>query len=1003
MEGRQFHVFFSYSTKDHDVVHELATRLQRDGFEVWLDTQQLRAGTGWEKKLQDALQRCDSCAVLVGPSGISDWQGMEAGVAVDRAVKEGPERFRVIPVLLPNGSLDKLTPFLRQYQVIDFTESLENTREYEELKKAIPRQPPPSSSERPPYPGLACFEEADAAVFFGREALISKALDQIETCMSAQGEPARFLSLVGCSGSGKSSLARAGIIASMRKGDLRSRPPWKIAVCRPLSDPMAELYVAIAAMFGEDPSAKAIREFAEELQRDPKALSRELRLRLAKEPPACRVLLLVDQFEECFTLTREEMVRHALIANLTHAAAEPGLPVLIMITLRADEFGDCIRFPQLWEFLRTVQLVVRDMNQDELRRAIEEPARRAGVPMEPGLADLLLDDVSGSPSPLPLLQYALRELWDRPRDRMTVQAYRNLGRVTGVLQKKAEEVFSRFTPAEQEICKSVFLRLIQRVDGARYTRYRATFQELFTAKYSAEMVRPVLFKLADEKVRLLTLGGGDQKNPGGQPFVEIAHEALIGSWDRLDAWLKENEEFHLWRRRLQSEIEEWEHYGRDRSVLLRGSLLAEAQKWRRERLQDLNEREQSFIEASAAFRRKEAIAKNVLAACSALALVVGGAFVITLNEDQSRKLANEATSLLVRGNESKAISLALQAVKRSRTQDAIEALQETVQYLRRPALESDGSPIQALAWSPDARLMATGSKNGAAVVWDADTDNERARLASSNDAAVLSVAFSPDSRLLAIVGTDKSLRLWNFQSAGPPQIFGTANNVLTRVAFAQDGRRIFASSLDGTVNMWDLAAGTRSPSPVIVAGAAIRALALSPDGKTIATGQVDGRVRLWNAETHGQQSDLEEHREEHHDSVTDLAFSSDGKFLASASNDGTCQVWSVDKRTRQLIVTGDKPAGLAAVAFSPDGDRFLTAGLSGLAKLWNTRSGRQVLALRGRTETQLTAAVFPPVVQTGGHKQVAIAAANGTVRVYELNEKLLTNDARDLLANYQKH
>jgi WD40 repeat protein len=147
---------------------------------------------------------------------------------------------------------------------------------------------------------------------------------------------------------------------------------------------------------------------------------------------------------------------------------------------------------------------------------------------------------------------------------------------------------------------------------------------------------------------------------------------------------------------------------------------------------------------------------------------------------------------------------------------------------------------------------------------------------------------------------------------------------------------------------------------------------------------------------------LEEHREEHHDSVTDLAFSSDGKFLASASNDGTCQVWSVDKRTRQLIVTGDKPAGLAAVAFSPDGERFLTAGLSGVAKLWNTRSGRQVLALRGRTETQLTAAVFPPVVQTGGHKQVAIAAADGTVRVYELNEKLLTNDARDLLANYQK-
>jgi hypothetical protein len=575
---------------------------------------------------------------------------------------------------------------------------------------------------------------------------------------------------------------------------------------------------------------------------------------------------------------------------------------------------------------------------------------------------------------------------------MTVKGYRELGGIEGVLQRRADGVYGGFSEREQQICQALFLRLVQRLGGEKYARKRVALSDLYIARYGEEEVRKVIDRLEAADSRLLIV---EPDSKTGQPEVEIAHDTLIRSWPELRKWLSQDEEFNLWRERFQARRKDWVEANRGKGELLRGALLIEAEKWQRIRAEDLTQGELEFIRKSLAHLGRERAIDRALLGISMLALLLGGGLLLVGTESISRHRAAEATMRMVRGNEKEALTWAVRAARWwPTTREAEEALQEAVQLVRRAAIRSDGFPILTMAFSSDGQMLAIGSKNGVATVWDTDKYNEQAH-SEQIGSGVLSLSFSPDSRQLALSGEDGVLRLWDWRRNSKPATLSATHNVLTKVVFAREGRWVLASSRDGTVKGWDLASGASQPAASLSSGAAILAMALSPDGRSIVTGDVNGRLRVWDANTFSPEADF---KRQDTSTITDVSFSNDGRLMASSSTDGSCEVWQVSGRTQELILIADRPAGVAGAAFSPDSAQIATAGLSGIARLWSLSTGADVLALRGRiTETRLSTIAFPPKSQPGGHRHVAVGGEDGAVYIYELNLDLLKKEAQYLL------
>ena len=722
---------------------------------------------------------------------------------------------------------------------------------------------------------------------------------------------------------------------------------------------------------------------------DPTTLSRTVLDLLKDAAGQTRVLIFVDQFEEMFATDNKAALK-AVISNLTVAATEDGGCCFILIAVRVDELGYCLGFPELKVLLQTCNLLVGPMSEEELRSAIVEPARMARVKIEDGLTELLLADSRDQPASLPQLQQVLWELHSL-KEGMTVAAYKALGGIDGVLEHRADSIYNKLSKSDQQICQTVFLTLVHRL-GEKYAKRRVPLKALFAQRYDEDRVRFVIKELERPESRLLVVEGDE----ADKQEVEVAHEALIRGWRQLAAWLKQDQEFVLWHERLHAAKEAWEHANRNKIQLLPVPHLTEAQKWQQARDADLTPDESLFIRKSLAYWKKQKRIDSFLMAGSILALLLGAAFLLVWSSSVSRQLAATATIRMVPGNEREALTLAIRAARWwPTTREAEEALQEAVQLVQRAAIQSDGSPILTMAFSRDAQLLAIGSKNGVARIWETDTSNQRAQ-SNETGSGILSVAFSPDSNRLALTGEDGVLRLWDWRQTQEPAKLSATDNVLTKVAFARGDSWIVASSRDGTVRGWDLATRASQPAASLSAGAEILAMSVSPDGRSIVTGDINGRLREWDAIAFALQGDFDRRDAS---VITDVSFSSDGMRLASSSLGGYCEVWKVADRKRELLLDADRPAGVAAAAFSPDGEQIATAGLSGIVRLWSLRTGADVLALRGRNrETQLSTIAFPPRPHPGGHKHVAIGGQDGAVYIYELSFNLLKKEAQELLA-----
>jgi DNA-binding SARP family transcriptional activator len=443
-----------------------------------------------------------------------------------------------------------------------------------------------------PYRGLRAFQEADADVFYGRDALIQQLASRLDPAQNGRAN-SRFLAVVGPSGSGKSSVVKAGLIPALGGGAVPGSENWFVAEMVPGTHPLEELELALWPIAVNPPPS-----LVEPMQLDVRGMLRTIRRILpGREDP--QLLLVIDQFEELFTLVEDEDRRAFFIDSLLTALSARGSPLRVVITLRADFYDRPLQIQSLGQLLKQHTELILPLTAEELTRAVREPASRAGSHLEEGLTEVIVAEVVDQPGALPLMQYALTELFERRRDHvMTREAYEEIGGVPGALGRRADEIYDGLDPAGQEATRQLFLRLVSLGEGVEDTRRRVLRSELEAIQ------KPGFLEVLISSfgaARLLTL---DRDPLTRESTVEVAHEALLREWPRLRGWLDQSRNDVRLQRMLAAAANEWQAAGRDDGFLLRGGRLDQFEGWAVETDLALTHDELDFLDASLAERRQ---------------------------------------------------------------------------------------------------------------------------------------------------------------------------------------------------------------------------------------------------------------------------------------------------------------------------------------------------------------------------------------------------------------
>ena len=599
-----YDVFLSYHWHDQVSVLALAEKLRAQQLNVFLDRLYLTPGQPWLQLLEQALASCGAVAVCVGQGEMGSWQQREKNLALDRQTQE--KGFPVIPVLLPGA--EPPLGFLNQNTWVDFRAGLSDELSLQLLAAAIRGEPPAAlllKRQREtlaticPYRGLQYFREEDAAFFFGRELAIA------ELYQAVQQRP--FIALVGPSGSGKSSVVRAGLVPKLRK---ETQSPWEIVTMVPGGRPFRHLASALLPLLETDlrevDRLDEIGKLALKLQEGTIELCDVISRILAKQLGTRRLLLFVDQWEELYTHGRKDgkiaQDSMAFIDQLLQATTAS--PLNVVLTLRADFMGDALGYRLLADRLQGGQVNLGPMNAEELQQAVTQPAALLQTGFESGLAERIIKAVDNQPGHLPLVEFVLQRLWEaKPGAMLRHQDYEAMGELEGAIAYTADKVYQNLPAAEQPQVEKIFLQLVQVSETAPPTRRRALWSEWDEA--SKQIVR----RLADARLLVTT-----------ENTVEVAHEALIHHWRTLQEWLDNHKEFLLWRKRLQEAMEAWDKAKRDGAALLSGARLKEAERWQKQRV-DLTKPEKEYIQLGVRRRR---FTQSLVSSLAVLLILIAG-------------------------------------------------------------------------------------------------------------------------------------------------------------------------------------------------------------------------------------------------------------------------------------------------------------------------------------------------------------------------------------------
>ncbi|MFC4035344.1 NACHT and WD repeat domain-containing protein [Streptomyces polygonati] len=853
-----------------------------------------------------------------------------------------------------------------------------------------------------PYRGLEAFGADDAGVFFGREALSEQLVAELAACRR-RGVP---LVVVGPSGSGKSSLLRAGLLPRVGAS----------VVMTPGSAPLRQW-------------ARHTAEIAE------------------------GAVVLVDQFEELFTLCAEESERLAFMAVvLDH-------PGPVVLGLRADFYSRALRYPRLAVALQQGQVPVGPMAPAQLREVIVEPARLAGLELEDGLVELLLADATREVGLLPLLSYTLQAIVELARaenPRATtvgLRHYRAAGGVRGAIAQTAEVAFLSLPVGQRPVARQLFLRLVKTDDSTADTRRRVAFDELLDARMPPDpdpdprpgtaAARPPTapHSPADDMAEVLDVFVTHRLLTAGERTVEIAHEALLAAWPRLRDWLEEDREGHRVHGRLTAAARAWRDEQYPAEGLHRGGTLAAALEWAAgpDSGQALNPLERSFLAASseaaaareAAARRSVRRRYQISSLLMVLVLLAAGAagYARRVSDTAhretrmalSRQTAERADRLRDK-DPGLAAQLALAAYRTAATPEARASLLDssarpTARRLRagpgtgvvsastsaliavgtsagqvqlwrtraggapvpvRPALRLGRVPA-ALALSPGAATLAVADKTGRVALWDVADPSHPAPLplVSGVSRSVLGLAFGANGRLLAAGGDDGAVRLWRVGGeAAAPTVLTGSHEAVRAVAFTQDGRVLAAGGDDRRVRLWDVPASGRPRGlPALTgAGSKIYAIAVSPDGRTLAAGTAgEHNVRTWDISDPARPAPLGRPLTGPASWINTVAFSPDGRTLAAGSAD--TQLWLWDPRSRQPLGTLPQPAPVLSAAYEDTGTLDTLAG-DGVLRSWS---------VPGPVLTTGTSQVFSVSFDATGRRLLAGDGA-GTLHLFDVTD-----------------
>ena len=807
-----------------------------------------------------------------------------------------------------------------------------------------------------PYKGLAPFEEEDAQFYFGRERLVDELVARLAS--------SALLAVIGPSGSGKSSLLRAGLLPAIDR--------WEQAYLRP----------------GERPTAELSRALGGDL---PEALSRV--------PQGERLVVAVDQFEEVFAAGVSEKERRAFIDALVEAAWDADRRAAILIALRADFFGRVAPYVELTDLAGANHVLLGPMTRSELRRVIDGPAERAGLGVEPELVDALVDDVAGETGGLPLLSTALLDLWLARDGRvLTLSSYERTGGVSGAVGRHAEEAFQSLDAEEQAIARRIVLRLVAGGNGEALTRRRASRDELDAEESD---VAGVLAALVERRL----LVAGDET-------VELVHEALLEQWPRLIAWLEEDAQGRRLHGHLAKAAAEWEAGDRDPGELYRGARLAATLDWADSdgRGAGLNRLEREFLETSRTEFERESkrqrrvnrrlrgllgialvlllgvLTAGAIAAhqwgtartqeTAAVAQRLGAQALVEPRLDRSLLLARQGTNLddsvatrsnllaallrspaalaVLHGGGERVLDDALGPDGRTlvaRGSDGGVTFFDTRTLLEIPPRVSSSSqityfgaivrPVRGVAFSPDNRTLAIGSTNGRyaeVLLVDRRSHRVRASPTSSDNAVTADIVFAPDSRTF-IAG-----EIVSGASSPPDQVL-----VVRRTLDGRELRRsrpVSGGRLVGITNRGLLLVTSGEDRSFLLDARTFRRVrtfpvsgspALSPAGDTAAFGTPEGSIVVVDLRT-GRRRPMTRRAG---GGVEALAFSGNGKVLASASDNGSVDIWDVPTASLRERFEGHAAAANGPL-FGPDGTTLYSASSDGSLIVWDVSGDRRL-------------------------------------------------------------
>jgi WD40 repeat protein/DNA-binding SARP family transcriptional activator len=777
-----------------------------------------------------------------------------------------------------------------------------------------------------PFKGLASYDVSDAPYFFGREQLVAELVARLV------GAP--LLGVVGPSGSGKSSVLRAGLMPALASGVLPGSERWQQLLIRPGEHPLREL--------------------------------REARARVAGD---ARVLLAVDQFEETFTACEDERERAAFVAELVDAGRDPGGRYVVVLALRADFYGRCAAYPRLAGMLAASNVLVRSLQRDELRSAVEMPAQRAGLRIEPELVDALVDDVADEPGGLPLLSTALLELWQhRDGRRLRHASYERMGGVHGAVARLAEEAYGQLGAGQQEIARDVLMRLVGAGEGDAIERRRVALEELEIER--DEDVARVVALLTDR--RLLTVSAGT---------VELAHEALLREWPRLRGWVREDRDGLRIRRGLSAAAHEWDELRRDDGALYRGTRLAEAIEWRDARGPALNELERAFLAAAESARDRERVTRRrrtVLALGSAMTLllaivVVAVVVVLTKRERDivaSRDIAARSASV-IGSNPGLALAVARAALDRDDTAQARAAVrQATLEDRALAVLPANEGKIYHLATSAKGHLAATADSDGSVRIWSLDRRRLLTTIKGKKDDAVYGVSISRDARHVAFTDAAGNVVVAGIDGRDRLTLVNLGDDPAPDVDFSPDGSTLVVGTVSGVLRLVRVTAAGRQATLHQHDGEVVFTVAFDPSGTHVVSASGDGTARVWDV-AGGAPVTFK-----HPTSVLGASFSPDGVHLATSDFDGYVRIWRLDNASRpQLTIRSDKQAAYT-VAYSDDARTLVSTGEDGGVRVFDAANGVLLSNLHGHQGPVNDAEPVP------GSKTIVSAGEDGTLRLW---------------------